>query len=176
MGLLIAAAVTQADPVSNANLRQTPTAGGQSGKDFSETQPDGGALVGLDVWKGEYYRALVIGAIRAVYQTDKGSTMRGEIHGRGKGDADVTLQSKTPGSPIVGIETVDDKQQVVAMRVKFANGEMSEWFGRDVPKNLPANRMPRNLETKHLNVSSIKGALGIYGGADGTLFRFGLLY
>jgi hypothetical protein len=154
---------------------RTACGGGQSGKDFAETQPEGGVLVGLEVWKGEYFRALVIAGIRGIYRTDKGR-VRGQIFGRGNGDPDATLVANNGDSPIIRVDLVDDREQVIAMRVAFSNNQESPWIGRDVPKNLPANKMPKNLRTFHLNGPSWKGALGIYGGADGVLFRFGLIY
>lgn len=155
------------------NHTRTGTVGGQSGKDFAETQPEGGVLVGFDVWKGTYYRELVIGGIRAIYQTPKGQ-VHGRVFGRGEGEPDLTMLAKRGASPITRVDSVGDQRQVVGFRVAFANGEQSDWIGQEFPKNIPLNRVPKNLEQKRLNISH--PALGIFGGADGTLFRFGLIY
>ncbi|HEY3901468.1 MAG TPA: hypothetical protein VGM54_22855 [Chthoniobacter sp.] len=161
-----------APTVASGAHMMTQAVGGQSGKSFSETQPEGGILIGLDVWKGTYYRSLIIGGIRGIYETNKGR-VRGQIFGQGSGDPDLTMMARD-GSGIIRVEAMDDKQQVVAFRVGFANGEFSQWIGRDIDKNVPLNRLPRGIESKHLDTH--KPAIGIFGGADGTLYHFGLIY
>jgi hypothetical protein len=153
-------------------MGKTAISGGQSGKDFAEAQPEGGVLVGLDLWKGEYYRQLVIGGVRAIYKTNKG-LVKGKIYGRGEGNPDLSVESK-PGVTIKAIEAIDDKQQMIALRAVFSNGEMSAWLGRELANGYSQSRIPKNLEFKRLDPG--KPVLGIFGGADGTLYRFGLLY
>ncbi len=155
---------------------QTGAAGAMGGKDFSLIQPEGGVLVGFDLWQGMYYRELVVGGIRPIFQTGKGR-VRGPTFGKGDGNPDKTLEANE-GFAVAAVEAVDDKRQVTGLLLQYkrihytgfdleGNGAYkSEWFGQEVGKKVK----PKRLDTNG------KPALGIFGAADTLLYRVGLIY
>ncbi len=161
--------------MAEAKHDQTKTAGGSGGKDFKEVFPDGGILVGLDVWQAPYGGAeKVIYAIGPIYQTLTGRH-RGKVQGSKPADAELTtLEAKDgdavasisirTGSVVDGLQLQYRKIDYFGFKLTATNSYRSDTVGGDGGA--------RRLSPLS---SSGKPIIGLYGGQALALDRLGLI-
>lgn len=154
---------------------QTKTAGGSGGKDFKEVFPEGGILVGFDVWETTYGGAeKVVSAICPIYQTLSGRH-RGKVQGSTQnaekitieakeGDAVASVQIRT-GSVVDGLQLMYRKIDYFGFQLTASNSYRSDQVGGD-----GGSRRLSPLTTNG------KPIVGIYGGKALVLDRLGLIY
>src|SRR4051794_13352466 len=70
---------------ADENLKNTKKSGGGGGGAFMEIRPEGGYLVGLEVWEGDWAGHQIIRGIRGIFQTPSGR-VRGANHGHTAGE------------------------------------------------------------------------------------------
>ena len=149
--------------------------GGTDGEDFSEVRPEGGILVGFDVWLG-YTPAPenhpVIGGLTPIFQTPA-ARVRGSKRGTGAGDP-VTIEAK-PGFAVAGITAKGgarlDGFKVTFMRIHQLGFDLdpsdaygSEWIGG------------ANGSKEDYLFPRQKIVTGIFGASNDQICKLGLLY
>lgn len=154
---------------------QTKTAGGSGGKDFKEVFPEGGILVGFDIWETSYGNAeKVISAICPIYQTMNGR-QRGKMQGStqnatkitleaNEGDAVSAVQIRT-GAVVDGLQLMYRKIDYFGFQLTASNSYRSDQVGGE-----GGNKRLSPLST------SGKPIVGIFGGKALVLDRLGLIY
>jgi hypothetical protein len=161
-----------AEGVKGPNLRRTETVGLPTGKEFTDLRPEGGFLVGFDLWKANYKKALVVNGIRPIYLTQLGK-FRGNAYGHSDGEP-ITVEAKE-GFAVAGMEVHSadrmDQVRVIFMRYKVGldgfnsdGAYKSEWIG--------GPSQPK----EHRLIPDQKMIVGIFGGSGLGLDHFGLLY
>lgn len=162
--------------MAEAPQDQTKTAGGSGGKDFKEVFPDGGILVGFDVWQAPYGGAeKVIYAICPIYQTLTGR-QRGKVQGSKPENAEkITIEAKEgdavssisirTGAVVDGLQLQYRKIDYFGFQLTASNSYRSDVVGGDGG-------------AKRLSPLSSNGRpiVGIYGGKALALDRLGLIY
>ncbi len=160
------------DAGSPLPLGKTKSAGGNGGKDFSETR-SGGILVGLEIWKGDYAGDDTVKAIRPIYETEKGR-VTGRIYGTKKGTS-TKIEAKE-GFAISGIE-VRGTYVVNELRVLF-------WQIHETGPSLDAadayksDAVVESKSSKGFRQLSANGKIvvGIFGSSAFALDSLGLVY
>ena len=181
LGLTLSLAHAQQTPeqrfflaMADAPQGKTKEAGGDGGKAFQEVFPEGGILVGFDVWEGEYAGTLVVHALCPIYQTLAGR-QRGTVHGDKRGGKLVTVEAPEgnavtglhirTGSVVDGLQLMYQKIDYFGYKLTASSSSKSEAVGGEGGKR---RSMPLNTNGKPV--------VGIYG-ADGlAVDRIGLIY
>jgi hypothetical protein len=158
----------------SGNFEKTDNVGAATGGAFSETYPDGGILVGFDVWTGDYGPNLVIRGIRPVFQTARGR-VRGKGHGNTRGQPDAVIEAKE-GYAVAALEA-RGADRLDGFKVLFwkilpfdvsldADGSyQSDWVGG-----------LGGAKGRHQLSSDGHPVIGISGGAEDQITRLGLIY
>lgn len=147
--------------------------GGQGGTAFKEVFPEGGILVGFDVWQGPYGDAKsVIKAICPIYQTVNGRH-RGQVQGEKEGSL-TTVEAK-PGDAVVAL-SVRTGVVVDGLRVQF---QKIDYFGFKLTASSSYKSEAIGGEGGSKQVFPItsngKPIVGIQGGAGRCIDRIGLI-
>lgn len=153
---------------------QTKASGGKGGTAFKEIFPEGGILVGFDVWQGPYAGAeSVIFGFKPIYQTLSGRH-RGKAQGKQtgelttveakEGDA-VTGASIRTGSVVDGLQVMYQKIDYFGFKLSASSSYKSDPLGGD-----GGARRISPLTTNG------KPVVGIFGGAGLAIDRIGLIY
>lgn len=152
---------------------QTRKVGAMGGDAFAEVYPDGGLLVGFDVWLGDYGSHRIIGGIRPVFET-AGGRARGQSHGTTNGNPDVVIEAKEGyavagldargGDRLDGFKVLFWKIHELDVSMDAEGSYQSAWVGGQggsKPHPLSSNGQP---------------VLGISGGSGVAVDRLGLIY
>ena len=91
-----------ADARDAVSVQTTRNVGAMGGDAFDEVRPEGGILVGFDVWLADYGFNRVIGGLRAIFETANGR-IRGDSHGTTLGKPNFVIEAK-PGYAVVALE------------------------------------------------------------------------
>jgi hypothetical protein len=159
--------------MESAEQESTTTAGGQGGTAFKEVFPDGGVLVGFDIWLGPYWNApSVVKAICPIYETAKGR-QRGKVYGE-KNGSPVTVEAK-PGDAVTALN-IRTSAIVDGLRVQF---QKIDYYGY---KLTAASSYKSDLiggETGNKRVtpltSNSKPIIGIHGASGICIDRIGFV-
>ncbi len=150
-----------------------PTTGAPTGDEYTETAPDGGILIGFELWKGSFRGSmLVVGGIRPIFLTPKGRVL-GKVQGRSAGTA--TVVEARPGYAVAGIDVKGgdrvDQMRVVFMKIGYMSARLesagsykSDWFGG------------KGGEKERHFYPNQKLILGIHGASGDQLDRLGLVH
>lgn len=168
--------LTLAREAQQANLENTKRVGGVLGDSFAETYPQGGILVGFDVWEGVYNAGvpLVIRGICPIFQTATGR-VRGQNHGSTRGKPTMTVEAK-PGYAVAALEArggnVLDGFQVLFWKVNTFDARLdaegtykSAWIGGSGGE-----------KARHPLSSDGRAVIGVTGEGKSFISRIGLLY
>lgn len=153
--------------------KQTTTAGGQGGALFKEVFPNGGVLVGFDVWQGPYGDAKsVIKAICPIYETAKGR-QRGQVHGE-KAGSPITVEAK-PGDAVVALN-IRTASVVDGLRVQF---QKIDYYGFKLTAASSYKSDAIGGEGGNKRVAPLtsngKAIIGIHGGSAICIDRIGFI-
>lgn len=162
--------------MAEAPQDQTKTAGGSGGKDFKEVFPDGGILVGFDVWQAPYGGAeKVIYAICPIYQTLAGR-QRGKIQGSKPDNAEKTTIEAKDGDAVSSI-SIRTGSVVDGLQLQFRK---IDYFGFQLTasNSYRSDTVGGDGGAKRLSPLTSNGRpiVGIYGGKALALDRIGLIY
>jgi hypothetical protein len=154
------------------SVGRTRTIGAPTGIEYADVKPEGGIIIGFDIWKGNYQKLLVVFGIQPIYLTPHGK-VRGKRRGGQAGQA--TTVEAHEGFAVGGIEAKGgdrvDQLRVIFMRINPVSFNLdpgtsykSDWIGG------------KGGGRDHQLLPGGKPVIGIYGGSGSELDRFGLLY
>lgn len=126
------------EAASRTDLELTKKSGGHGGGAFAEVRPEGGILVGLELWQGDYFGHLVIRGVRAIYQTATGR-VRGAGHGNIHGEPAARIEAKDGyaiaaieprgGDRLDGLQALIWKIHPTTSRLDAEGAYKSDWVG-----------------------------------------------
>jgi hypothetical protein len=159
--------------IAGAPQAATPTAGSAGGTPFKEIFPDGGILVGFDIWQGPYSTIpSVIKAICPIYETAKGR-QRGQVYGE-KAGSPITVEAK-PGDAVMALN-VRSESVVDGLRVLF---QKVDYFGfrLTAASSYKSDFVGGDGGTKRIFpiTSNGKPVVGIHGAAAVCVDRIGFI-
>jgi hypothetical protein len=159
--------------MASAGQETTTAAGGEGGTAFTEVFPDGGILVGFDVWLGPYWDASsVVKAICPIYETDKGR-QRGKVYGE-KNGSPVTVEAK-PGDAVAALN-IRTSAIVDGLRVQF---QKIDYYGYKLTaaSSYKSQAIGGEGGTKRVFPLTSNGRpiIGIHGGAGICIDRLGFI-
>jgi len=163
-----------AEAAARSDREETKKSGGHGGGEFTEVRPEGGLLVGFEVWRGNYAGHLVIRGIRPIFQTAAGR-LKGKGHGNVKGEPGVTVEAKEGyavaaieargGDRLDGFEVLFWKIPPSMWRLNAEGSYKSEWIGGK-----------GGGKSRHPLGSNGQPVLGIFGASGAEVDRMGLIY
>jgi hypothetical protein len=145
--------------------------GNKGGNEFDDVSPDGGVLVGFDIWQGSDRVKTGISGLCPIFETATGR-VRGKQHGGNKGEK-VTIEAK-PGYAVAGVEikAADRVTGVSVYFMKYAPGNPTLSSEGAYNSNFVGEPGKRSKKV----FLSQKIVLGIHGASGWNLDRLGLLY
>lgn len=156
-----------------ASPNTTAVAGGKGGTPFKEVFPDGGILVGFDVWLGSWGTAeTVVRAICPIYETLQGRH-RGKVYGK-KDGSPITVEAN-PGDAVSGIN-IRTGSVVDGLRVQFQKIDYYGFrlTGENSYKSEPLGGDGGSKRAYPITANG-KPVIGIYGSSDVALDRLGFI-
>ncbi|MEI6071518.1 MAG: hypothetical protein WCS31_06980 [Verrucomicrobiae bacterium] len=145
------------------------------GTPFKEIFPEGGILVGMDVWRGYYGNAEAVCGLSPIYQTASGR-QRGQIYGNKTGPM-VTLEARD-GYAVAGVragtETVVQSLQLQFQQIDYKTFNLT---AIDPYKSDPVGGKSKgNRANPTLILTGSKPIIGIIGSSGMCIDRIGLIY
>ena len=158
----------------SAQQHEAKTAGGMGGTPFKEVFPNGGILVGLDVWHGGFHNAEVICGLAPIYQTISGRS-RGKQYGNITGTK-VTLEARD-GYALAWISAYVGGDVVRALQLQFQKIDYSA-FNLSTVSPYKSDLVGGKGRDNHLHPisSNSKPAIGIFGSGAMCIDRLGIIY
>lgn len=159
--------------MASAPQRETKPAGGMGGTPFKEIFPEGGILVGFDVWQGAYGNAQVVCGLTPIYQTLSGRH-RGKLSGN-KTASMVTIEARD-GYAVAGMrvttEGVIDALQLQFQQIDYAALNLT------VMGPYKSDSVGGKGRGNHISPvsSNSKPVIGIFGSGAMCIDRIGLVY
>jgi hypothetical protein len=86
----------------STHIHRTKEVGGNGGIPFEEVCPDGGVLIGFEVWEGDYSTHLVLRGIRPIFRTAAGRVV-GNLHGE-KSDQEPIVIEANEGYAVANLD------------------------------------------------------------------------
>ena len=165
---------TLARGAASTDLEKTKKSGGSGGGTFAEVCPQGGLLVGFEVWEGDWAGHRIIRGLRPIFQTASGR-VRGSSHGDTPGQPHKTAEAKD-GYAVAALEIRGgdrlDGFQLLFWKIRPAMGRLdaeatykSDWIGGE------GGGKARNALS-----SDGRAILGIYGASGADMDKLGLIY
>jgi hypothetical protein len=162
------------EAAARTDLEKTKKSGGGGGGSFAEVLPDGGIVVGFDVWQGSWAGHRIIRGVRPIFQTAIGR-VRGKSHGNTPGKPSVTVEANEGyavaaleakgGERLDGFQVLFWKIRPTMMRLDADGAYKSEWIGGE-----------GGGKAKHPLSSDGRPVLGISGASGADIDRLGLIY
>jgi hypothetical protein len=155
-------------------MLETKKSGGHGGGNFAEARPEGGLLVGFEVWKGDWSGHMIIRGIRPIFQLATGR-VKGESHGTTHGLPHLTVEAKDGyavagleprgGDRLDGFQVLYWKIQPSMQRLDAECAYKSDWVGGG-----------GGGKSKHPLSSDARPVIGIFGASGADMDRLGLIY
>ena len=161
--------------IKSSPPHETKPTGGMGGTPFKEIFPEGGILVGLDVWCGNYGNAVVVCGFSPIYQNLSGRH-RGKFYGNKTGTM-VTLEARD-GYAVAGVRVVAEGV-VGSLQLQFQQIDYKTFnlTAVDPYKSEPAGGKSRSSRANStLILPGTKPITGIFGSCEVCIDRFGLIY
>lgn len=162
-----------ATAAQNVTTENTKKIGGGGGGRFFEVSPEGGILVGFDVWTGDWSGHKIIRGIRPIFQTARGR-VPGQRHGVANGNP-VRVEAKEGyavaaieargGDRLDGFEILYWKIHPSDINLDAEGSYKSEWIGGGGGHRF-----------RHPLTSNGNPVIGIAGASGEDVDRLGLVY
>lgn len=161
--------------IASAAPHETKPAGGMGGTPFKEIFPEGGILVGLDVWCGNYGNAEVVCGLSPIYQTQSGRH-RGKFYGNKTGSM-MTLEARD-GYAVAGVRAVAGGV-VESLQLQFQQIDYKTFKLTSVDpykSDVAGGKSRKSRANPTLILPGTKPISGIFGSCAMCIDRIGLIY